>query len=857
MNELHERYSRVRILGRGSSSVVYLGRDRLGERDVAVKVLLQPASDAARRELAALNALRLPGVVQLVDDGIDAEGNTFLVTELATGTPFPAGATDWSALRPIVVEILRVLRSLHALGIVHRDLKPEHVLIDAFGRPTLLDLGLARGVALEPVGAAPPDVAGTLRYAAPEQLVGVGRSEPRSDLYSLGVMVYEALTGNVPHDHPDPVELRRRRLAGELAWPSRMPPDARSLLEQLLERKPKRRARSAEDALRLVGAGAAAECDVAFAHWSGPPDREALHRLFQGPERLFHLRSDAAELLWQRCGGDVRELSEEITAWIRNGLATWVEGGIRIARPELDLLRRGLRVRLPEASDVPSPLPEPVESILATIHLGWPDTRVAALAALTGLPLTEVAKHCTALEHMGWIRVVDDRYQVCRLPATLLVWNAPERAHIHGAISDGLPETEPRKLFHLQAAGRWHEAADAALLQGQLATERGDLGAARAALDQGLRAARWADDGEVERMLLEVLGRVTLAEDTARGFELTLYALGRASSPRPNLERLIRVGRAALGGALQEALRRLDEVEPFEVEETDRWRWALLVRVTLRQGGTGDGVLARAREWARDRGTPTAWSDVWNWEGLFAYRRGAVTEAAQLHAQAVASKRHGTGRLSARMNQLASLLEVPDLSGAVEAAERLRDEAAALRNPLYSGYAEWVSRAARYRSGAAMRPDWELIDAARQLEVGVLQGQLLFQEAVHAWRAGDFPSAHSLAVEASRYWAGDGRAALRALPRALAIACAPGFDADEADRLAAPVATQRGLLGIWLQLLGVLAWRSDSFRARWRSTMWSLAEELPPSLRVGRRELMTISEALDGIHTLPSPAMDG
>jgi hypothetical protein len=855
---LDERYVRGRVLGGGSSSVVYLGRDRLQERDVAVKVLKQPASDASRRELAALNALRLPGVVHLVDDGVDADGRAFLVTDLVAGTAFPARANEWSALRPLVIEILRVLRSLHALGLVHRDLKPEHVLIDEAGRPTLLDLGLARGVALEPADAVALEVAGTLRYASPEQLVGGGRPDPRSDLYSLGVMIYEALTGTVPHEHVDPGELRRRRLAGEVDWPETLPAEARSLLERLLERRPKRRAQSAEEALQLVGAGASAECDAAFAHWASVPDPATLHRLFHGPERLFHLRSDATELLWQRCGDDVGELSAELTAWIRHGLATWVEGALQIARPDLDRLQRGVRVRQPAlAPDAPSPLPEPMEVILAAIHLGWPDTGVTAIAALTQLPAEEVTKHCRALERMGWVRAFEDRYQVRQLPAQLLEWDAPERAHIHAALADGLAEGEPRKLFHLQAAGRWFEAAQVALLQGKQAMERGDLAAARTALDQGLRAARWASDGEGEGGLLEALGAVTLAEESVRGFELMLYALGRSRTPAANLERLIRAGRAAQGGALSEASAQLDGVEPFEAEDLDRWRWGVFVRITLRQGVFGDDVLARAREWAHERGTQTAWADVWNWEGLLAYKRGEVAEAARLHAQAAEGKRHGTGRLSARGNQLAALLEVPDLLGAIEAAERLRQEAAALRSPLYEGYAEWLARTARYRTGAPMRPDWELIDAARQLEVGVLQGQLLFQEAVHAWRAGDLPAAHGLATESARFWAGDGRQALRALPGALALACSPRFDAARAEVLAKPSReAECGLPGIWLQLLGVLSWRSEVFRARWRPRMGELAEGLPASLRTGRRELMTIAEALDGIHTLPSPAME-
>ncbi|MEQ1565283.1 MAG: serine/threonine-protein kinase [Myxococcota bacterium] len=850
---LDARYTRRRVLANGGSSVVYEAWDRIRDQEVAVKVLSKATSDAARRELAALQALRLPGVVRLLDDGVDADGRTFLVTDLVRGTPYPGGAVTWPALRPILIETLRVLRSVHATGIVHRDLKPEHVLIGSDGRPTLLDLGLARGEAVDAKDE--PEVAGNLRYAAPEQLVGNG-PDPRSDLYALGLLTFEALTGRLPHEHALPGELRRLRLAGEITVPESVPEEARVLLERLLDRRPKRRPQTAEGALELVGAAAASECEAAFAHWTRAPDRTALMGLFRGPERLLHLRSDAADLLWHRCGPDAYELSRELSAWVRHGLARWEDGAIRIARTDIDRLRIGLQLRTPATDPGASPLPDPLESILAAIHLGWPDTGVPALAALTDLSDAEVEKHCAALQHQGWVRPVDERFQVRRLPISLLAWDVPERARIHIAIAEGLSADEPRLLFHLQAAGQWRGVAQVAVRQGLAATDRGDLTSARTILESGLRAARWLGDEAIERSLLEALVRTTLAEDSVRGFELMLYALCRSASPPSALEMLTRAGRAARDGALEEAEQLLSRLPSFDAEETDRWRWALRVRVALRNGA-GDTVLSGARSWALERSTETARADVLNWEGLFAYHRGAAAEAAHLHALAAEGKRHGTGRLAARANQLAALLEVPDLDAATQAAPRLRDEAAAVGSSLYEAYAEWVLRVARYRSGVATRPDWELVDAARHLEVGVLPGQLLFQEAVHAWRAGDLPSAHRLAAEAAPYWAGDGRRALKALPRAVELACGSTFDRAAAGDLARfAVAPDRTLPGLWLQALGILAWRSQAFRGDWRTTMLELADSLPPSMKIGRREILSVEEAVDGVHIVSAAAME-
>ena len=594
-------------------------------------------------------------------------------------------------------------------------------------------------------------------------------------------------------------------------------------------------------------------------HWNVNLDREGVEGLFFGPERLFHLRSDAASLLWEQCGGDPKDMAATLTAWIEHGSATWEQGALVLTRSDLTRLSQKPQVRLPPVASKDGPtLPEPLLHMVACVHLGWPDTGPSTLARLTGLSEAVVARHCRALEQSGWVERRGSVYRVTQLPPDLHAGESEPAYAIHSAIADSLATVDPRKLDHLAAARRWEALADVALAQGQSAVTIGDLGQARTSIEHGLQAARWLDDPVLEKGLLEVLLQVTLAEDTRRSFELMHYALNRCQSHHPGLLALLRAAQALQEGAMREAKQQVLRLPDFDREELDRWRWALTFRLAVRGGLAADSVLRDAHAWARSRGTATALADVLNWEGIVAYRNGDVERAARLHGQAAEGKAHGTGRLSARANQAAALLEVPRLQDVLVAAKDLQAQAASLRHALYEAYAEWFLRVARYRLGEDLRPDWELVEATRQLEGGAIQGQLLFQEAVHAWRWQDLMSAEALATEAALAWSGDSRTALRTLPLALALASSTDATVEQAMELLAPAREEGAALpGIWLQIFGVLAWRLPALRnTGWQKWMTTLADCLPNELRIGRRELMTLEEVLTGFHTSGCLAMD-
>ena len=248
-----DRYRLDVLIGKGGGGAVWRARDRVNGKMVAVKLLAPETANQvvrAGREVTAMRLLQLPGVVRLLDSGTDHD-RPFIVMELIDGTPFPGKGVEptWAAIAPRVRALVEVLRLVHAQGIVHRDLKPGNVLVDAEGRPTLLDFGIARGGALGPTVTVAHAVLGTPQYLAPEQLRG-DVVDGRTDLYALGAMLFEILTGTLPHAqftaklHQDAPPLITRAPG--------VPEHAANFVDRLLARSPDSRPRSSDEALALL-----------------------------------------------------------------------------------------------------------------------------------------------------------------------------------------------------------------------------------------------------------------------------------------------------------------------------------------------------------------------------------------------------------------------------------------------------------------------------------------------------------------------------------------------------------------------------------------------------------------------------
>jgi predicted Ser/Thr protein kinase len=244
-------------------SVVYRAR-RLGG-DYALKVMRDGLDDeeslrAFRREAAMAAAVAHPGLPEVYEVG-RAGRWPYLAMELLTGPSLAqalqAGPLTVDGVVDLALHLAQTLAAAHRAGMVHRDIKPDNIVFDQVGRPRLVDFGLARATAEQPSAR----VVGTLRYSAPEQSGMLKRPvDHRSDLYSLGVVLFECLTGSVPFASSDTGELLR---AHAVTTPppvrqlrAQTPPALAGMVELLLAKDPDDRYRGAEglvaDLRRLV-----------------------------------------------------------------------------------------------------------------------------------------------------------------------------------------------------------------------------------------------------------------------------------------------------------------------------------------------------------------------------------------------------------------------------------------------------------------------------------------------------------------------------------------------------------------------------------------------------------------------------
>lgn len=209
-------YEIVDELGRGGMGVVYRAIQKATKRTVALKVMLQGQHASAKqrlrfeREIDLVAALRHPNIVTVYDSGVTAEGLQYFAMEYIPGISLEEHLKSGklNALHDVLslfVKICRAVNYAHQRGIIHRDLKPGNIRIDAEGEPHVLDFGLAKlaGEELDEQGkpiTVTGEFLGTLAYASPEQAGGdLGAIDIRTDVYSLGIILYQMLTRQLPH----------------------------------------------------------------------------------------------------------------------------------------------------------------------------------------------------------------------------------------------------------------------------------------------------------------------------------------------------------------------------------------------------------------------------------------------------------------------------------------------------------------------------------------------------------------------------------------------------------------------------------------------------------------------------------
>src|SRR5499427_5529437 len=225
------RYRIVRKLGTGGMANVYLAEDEVLGRRVAIKILDDRHAgddqfiERFRREAKNAASLSHPNIVSIYDRG-EAEGTYYIAMEYLDGRSLKElivarGPAPVNVAIDYARQILAALRFAHRHGIVHRDIKPHNVLVDAEGRLKVTDFGIARAGTSQMTEAG--SIIGTAQYLSPEQARGSSVG-PSSDIYSVGVVLYEMLTGEVPFTGDTPLEIAMKHLSAIPDPPSRRNP---------------------------------------------------------------------------------------------------------------------------------------------------------------------------------------------------------------------------------------------------------------------------------------------------------------------------------------------------------------------------------------------------------------------------------------------------------------------------------------------------------------------------------------------------------------------------------------------------------------------------------------------------------
>lgn len=260
-NVLAGRYELIEKIGDGGMAIVYKAKDRLLKRFIAVKILepefVQDIKfvENFRKESHAAASLSHPNIVSIYDVG--QEGNiNYIVMELVSGKTLnelikEEAPMDYRKAADIAKQVAAGLSAAHKKGIVHRDVKPHNILMTEDGIAKITDFGIAKAVTNTTiVDLGKDNVMGSVHYFSPEQAKGTNVDE-KSDIYSLGIVLYEMLTGKVPFDGDNPVTIALMQINEPVTPPSvfnhNVPPGLERIVMKAVEKQPKNRFDSADE----------------------------------------------------------------------------------------------------------------------------------------------------------------------------------------------------------------------------------------------------------------------------------------------------------------------------------------------------------------------------------------------------------------------------------------------------------------------------------------------------------------------------------------------------------------------------------------------------------------------------------
>ncbi|MDB4977329.1 MAG: ATPase/protein kinase family protein [Myxococcaceae bacterium] len=691
-----QRFEVVRRLGAGATGVVYEAYNRKSGERVALKALQNlDASSLYRfkREFRALSGVFHPNLVTL-NELFHEGGRWYLSMELVSGLSFveyvrgTRSEPDLSRLRPALAQLVQALQALHEAGRLHRDIKPSNVLVTDQGRAVVLDFGFVREIGGDTV-AESAEILGTPAYMAPEQ-ADVGGSHPASDWYSVGVMLFEALTGRLPFtgsntsiliaklDHTAP-------LASKF-WP-RVPPDLEQLCAELLARDPAARplGRALLERLPVEGA-AGAQAEPAFA--SSRPSHEPFVGRAPLLERLAaaleSTRRDNAPRVVTIAGASAVGKSALLERFADSvdGADAWVFLGRchereNVPYKALDGIIDAIVRRMSELSEVELALLLP--RYLGALSLQFPMLlRIPAIARQAARYLRpadphELRRHAAGALQELLARIADHR------PLVLLIddlqWGDVDSVHL---LRDALnPEDMPGILLVVAQRndGRGSSLALQAFAEAmQPLRRRGRFEALRLEpleADEAEQLARLllaplADDLELLQHVVRESGRVPLfihelarhvlgggRPDVTLG-ELVRQSIARLSAPARRLIELVAVASAPLPVAVARDLLDVESLEqtvlrellnerlvrqafhPIETLDARHDQIRGIVRSTLTAEQLASHHLSLARELARSGADPELLAHHFLSAGDPAHAARYVARAAEAAARALA-----------------------------------------------------------------------------------------------------------------------------------------------------------------------------------------------------------------------------
>ena len=259
------RYTIERPLGSGGMAEVFLAHDEVLDRDVALKILRsQYAGDEEfyerfRREATSAAGLSHPNIVQVYDRGDAEDGTCYIAMEYVSGGTLKERLDERGPMEPqralaVAGQVAEALGAAHERGVIHRDIKPQNILVTDMGHLKVTDFGIARAASAATISATNA-VFGTAGYLSPEQALGEPAT-PRSDLYSLGIVLYELLTGVVPYRADNPVAVCMKHVTEPLTPPRRVDPTipeaVDALVVKMLAKDPADRPASASEVLNDI-----------------------------------------------------------------------------------------------------------------------------------------------------------------------------------------------------------------------------------------------------------------------------------------------------------------------------------------------------------------------------------------------------------------------------------------------------------------------------------------------------------------------------------------------------------------------------------------------------------------------------